>query len=65
MRQMGATTKQWKVLIETTYERPDDFGEARVGDPIALTAGGVPIVARLEEIHEESDVLFVKFYDQP
>ena len=65
MRQVGLKTTQWKVFIETTHERPDDFGEPRVGDPILLNAtGGVPIVARLEEVHDESGVLFVKFYNR-
>jgi hypothetical protein len=65
MRHAAVKTKEWKVFIETTHERPDDSGEVRVGDPIVLSAtGGVPIVARLEEVHDESGVLFVKFYDQ-
>jgi len=66
MRHVDAKTQEWKVFIETTYERPDDFGEVRVGDPVLLNdSAGRPLVARVTEVHDESGTLMVEFYNEP
>jgi hypothetical protein len=65
MRSSSTQTKRWTVYVETMYEHEEGC-EPRVGGPVLFLDGsGRPLVACVTEVHDESDTLLAKFYNQP
>jgi len=66
MRSTPTKTKPWKVYVEATYEQEEGSAPPYVGGPVLFVDGaGRPMVACVTEVHDESDVVLAKFYNQP